>query len=187
MLHLRTIGWRDREYGKWTDEERRRFVGSADAGARSDQAFGTYGGPRRGTRSGLIRPGAGVAILVSGALLALGHFPTGHPILAALHFRLPGLKTSSSPGVVQESGTINTPSTAQVGTTLTFHGPAPPGNGPVTVEGSYDGGQSWQTMSTVTSANGTYSSQITLSQQGLLDIRIVFSDGSHAVGSINVT
>lgn len=157
---------------------------STEAGSSPD-VFGDYRGTRRATAGGLLRRGVGPAIVASGLLFALGHFPTSHPILPSLHFRLPG-NSKASRGSVRLTGTINTPSTASVGSTLTFHGTAPSGNGRVTVEGSYDGGQNWQTLSSVGSANGTYTAQVTLSQRGPLQIQIIFSDGSKAVGSIDV-
>lgn len=179
------MGWRDRDYAKWTDEERRRFYGSGSTSAGSSP-FNGYGSPRPGTRTGLFRPGMGAAILVSGAVFALGHFPRSHPLVPLLHFRMPGLTSATAPGVIRPTGTIDTPSTASVGSTLTFRGTAPPGNGLVTVQGSYDGGQTWQTLSRVNSVGGSYSAEITLKQRGTLQIQILFSDGSKAVGSVNV-
>ena len=178
------MGWRDRDYAKWTDEERRRFYGpgATSAGSNPD----VFDAPRRATEGRAFRRGVGPAILVSGAVLALGHFPTDHPIIPALHFRLPGLGSRAMPGAVRPTASINTPSTASVGSTLTFHGTAPPGNGPVTVEGSYDEGQTWQTLTTADSAGGTYAAQVTLNQPGVLQIQIVFSDGSKADGSLVV-
>lgn len=184
------MGWRDRDYAKWTDEERRRFYGSGDSGyqgPRSSYATGLGQGRLFGSRVGLA-PGAFLAVIVSLLVtLALGQLPRSHPLIPALHFTLPGLRGAASPGMIRPSGTINTPTTATVGSTLTFHGTAPTGNGPVTVEGSYDGGRTWQTLSSVTSAGGSYSAQITLSQRGQLQIQILFADGSKADGSINVS
>lgn len=179
------MGWRDRDYAKWTDEERRRFYGSGSPHAGSSPLDG-YGSPRPATRTGLFRPGVGAAILVSVAVFALGHVPRSHPLVPLLHFRMPGLNSASAPAVIRPTGTINTPGTASVGSTLTFHGTAPPGNGPVTVEGSYDGGQTWQILSSVNSVGGSYAAEITLRQRGLLQIQILFSDGSKAVGAVNV-
>src|SRR5690348_14007542 len=124
----RDMGWAERDYAKWTDEERERFYGGGTATAT------TTGGH-------IFRRGVGPAILASGVLFALGHFPVGHPILPFLHFRLPA--SHSSPSAIRPTGTINTPTTATLGSTLSFHGTAPPGNGPVTIQGSYDGGRTW--------------------------------------------
>lgn len=174
------MGWRDRDYAKWTEEERERFLGP---GASNQDLFGGQGGLARA--SGLLRPGAALAILVTGALL-LAQFPSRHPILSPLHISLPGSHPVSSGTPSAPTGKISGPSTAAPGSTLTLHGTAPLGNGPVTIEGSYDGGQTWQTLSRVTSANGSYTAQVALSHRGFLQIRIVFADGSQAVGSVNV-
>ena len=183
------MGWRDRDYAKWTDEERRRFYGSGASGyqgPRSSYATGPGQGRLFGSRVGLA-PGASLAVIVSLLVtLALGQLPRSHPLIPALHFTLPGISGAASPGVIRPTGTINTPSTASVGSTLTFHGTAPPGNGPVIIQGSYDGGQTWQTLTSVGSANGAYAAQITLSERGSLQLQIVFSDGSKSVGAVNV-
>src|SRR5262249_28756414 len=152
-----TMGWQDREYAKWTVEERRRFFGhDSRPNNPRPSPFGPFGPPQSTGQNGVLRRGVGPAILVSGVLIALGHFPASHPILPMLQFRLPGL-SSAAPNEIRPTGTINTPGTATVGSTLTLNGAAPQGNGPVTVEGSHDGGQTWQTLTSVTSANGSYS------------------------------
>jgi hypothetical protein len=129
----------------------------------------------------------GLAVLVSGALFALGNFPANHPIVPLLHFRLSGPGGTGSAEVIRPTGRIEAPDSASVGSTLTFQGAAPPGDGLVTVDGSYDGGKTWETLSSVGSANGSYSAQVTLSRPGILQLRIVFADGSQATGSVNVT
>jgi hypothetical protein len=168
----RVMGWAERDYAKWTDEERERFYGTRSVRAGSAK-------PER-----VFRRGVGPAILASGVLFALGRFPASHPILPFLHFRLPASHGSASP--FRPTGKISTPGTANIGSTLTFHGTAPPGDGPVNVEGSYDGGQTWETLTRATSTNGGYTAQIKLSEPGRLQIRIVFSDGSKSVGSLLV-
>ena len=166
------MGWTERDYAKWSDEERDRFYGQGPGG----------GDPRS---SGVVfRSGVGSAILASAVLFGLGHFPAGHPILPLPHFSLPG---SHSTPAIRPAGTIRLPATATLGSTLTFHGTAPPGNAPVTVEGSYDGGQTWQTLSNVGSANGSYAAEIALNGRGTLQIRIRFADGSEAVGALVVS
>jgi hypothetical protein len=164
------MSWQHRDYAKWTDEERRRFLGSRPAAVRRPAA----------ARRGLVRrPSARLAIVVAAALFALGQLPKGHPILPSLHFDLPGTHSA-------QVGPLRLPSTASLGSTLSLHGTAPPGNGPVTIQGSYDDGQTWETLANVGSANGTYVAQVALTQSGLLQLRVVFADGSQAAGSIRV-
>jgi hypothetical protein len=106
------MGWRDRDYAKWTDESVSATRGTGTA----------VGSGSRPPRSGMLRPGVGAAVLASATLFALGHF---------LHFRLLDLGNTAAAGSVRPPGTINTPSTAALGSKLTFDGSPPAGNGPV--------------------------------------------------------
>ncbi len=126
-----------------------------------------------------------MAIVVTGALLALGQLPAGHPILPALHFRLPGSLTSVvSRTPPAQSGKISGPSTATAGTIVNLHGTAQ--SGPVTIQGSYDGGTTWQTLAAAVVDNGTWDASVPITQQGTLRLRVVRPDGSQEVGTINV-
>ncbi|HEY2354957.1 MAG TPA: hypothetical protein VGH79_08695 [Gaiellaceae bacterium] len=156
------MGWRDRDYAKWTDEERQSFYGSGP----------TFTGARRSTRVGL-GPGVGLAVLVSGAL-ALGQLPLNHPLVPAFQIG----------GRTAPAATLSLPPTAALGSTLSVQGTA--ATGPVTVNGSYDGGRTWIVLSSSQSIDGVYTTEIHLAQQGELSIKIVFADGSTATGSIVV-
>jgi hypothetical protein len=173
-----SMGWRDRDYAKWTDDERRRFYGSAAGYSQLEP------GPPA-VRAGRLRPGVGLAVLVS-LFVALGQLPFSHPIVPALHFQVPGLSRGAPAGTSTPIATISGPEAAALGSTLNLHGGAPPGNGTVTVEGSYDRGQSWFMLTTVQSTDGTYAASIPLSQRGELQFRVVFADGSSSVGSVLV-
>src|SRR5438874_12197687 len=67
------MGWRERDYARFTEDERRRLLGASTAGT-----------PSTGRRVGPAQ-GAGLAVLVSGVVFALGQLPTSHPIVPALH------------------------------------------------------------------------------------------------------
>src|SRR5437763_7177493 len=88
------MGWRERDYAKWTDEERRPFLDSGGGSSRGgrDPFLGGHGGKytARPERSARVRlnNGIGLAILVSGALFLLGEFPRHHPILPTLHLTI---------------------------------------------------------------------------------------------------
>lgn len=92
----------------------------------------------------------------------------------------------SSPQPTRSPGTISGPHTVTVGSTLSLSGTAPPGDGLVTVEGSYDGGRTWEMLSSVESAQGRYATRIDLRRRGQLEMRIVFDDASSTAGSIMV-
>ena len=74
------MGWRERDYAKWTDEERRLYLGSGVGLSRAgrDPFLGGHGGkytarPERFARIRL-NNGVGLAILISWALFLLGEF-----------------------------------------------------------------------------------------------------------------
>src|SRR2546423_548953 len=59
------IGWRDREYARWTEEERRRFLGNVGNAAPS----------RPSRRARMCAQGAGWAVGASAVVFALGYIP----------------------------------------------------------------------------------------------------------------
>jgi hypothetical protein len=161
------MGWRDRDYARFTAEERRLLLGSGTA--------------HRTRRVGF-NPTALLAVLVSGALLALGQFPRGHPLVPTLHFSLPGIGHHAAK---PRTFPLNGPSTASVGSTLTLRGSSSSAvSGAVTVTGSY--GDGWKTLVTTVMRSGTYQAQVKLWRRGLLHLRVTYPDGSRAVGSISV-
>jgi hypothetical protein len=184
------MGWRQRDYAKWTDEERRRFLGTSSAapGRRSDVArVGTSATePRR-----FVRPGVGLAIAASAALFGLGHFPQHHPILPALYFAIPKIPHVSSthslrPNAQDPVGRIRLPSSGRVGGFLTIQGRLPDGEeGTVSVQGAFSQ-QPWRLLAAVPSASGSYQARIQLTRPGLLHLRVVYPDGHRAVGSMRV-
>ena len=176
------MGWRDRDWAKWTDEERRRFYGSS--GSNVSSATSTYSVGRGQGRLFGRRVRAShcfLAVIVSllGAL-ALGQLPRSRPLVPALHVGLPALPGS------HKTGTLSLPGSSRLGSTLKLHGTlSPGGTGTVTVEGKY-GRAPWQVLATVQVAGGAYETQIPLSRRGLLHIRVTYPDGHTAVGSTKV-
>jgi hypothetical protein len=178
------MGWRDREYAKWTDEERRRFYGSGTPGYRRGPSYSVPGQGRLfGTRVGAV-PGALLAVIVSLLVaLTLGQLPRSHPLIPALHFTLPGFSSTS---LGSQTGKISLPSSLQFGSFLTLHGHLRTGEtGAVTVEGAYDQA-AMQVLATVPAQNGSYAARIRLQQRGLLHLRVTYPDGHRSVGSAEV-
>jgi hypothetical protein len=166
------MGWRDRDYAKWTDGERRRFYGSV--GARTHTT---------GSRGG-VAPGALLAVVVSFlAALALGQLPRSHPLIPALHFNLP---VFSRTPVSASTGAISLPRRSPLGSFLTLHGQLPPGeSGTVTVEGAYIR-PPWKLLASVPASNGSYTARIPLDHRGLLHLRVTYPDGHRSVGETRV-
>jgi hypothetical protein len=171
------MGWRDRDYARWTPDERPRFLGSSvPAGAAPVS--------RR-----LFRPGVGLAIAVSAAAFAAGQLPRGHPIAPFLHFRIPPIPhpAGHGPAVIRAPGTIDLPATAPAGGFLTLHGTmAPEESGTVSVDGTFDG-SSWYSLATVRTVGGTYTARVQLSRPGVLHLRVTRPDGSTSFGTVDVT
>lgn len=180
------MGWRDRDYARWTDEERRRFYGSTSGSGdarRTSYSTGPAQGRLFGSRVG-VAPGALLAVIVSLLVaLLLGQLPRSHPFLPALHFDLSRHGTSS-PGA--SAGTISLPANLTVGSFLTLRGQLPPGEtGTVTVEGEYDQ-TPWQVLATVPATNGSYEARVVVNQRGILHLRVTYPDGRHALGETHV-
>jgi hypothetical protein len=183
------VGWRDRDYARWTDEERRRFLGSGmrsspppRTGFRVPASTPRLFGPRIG-----LAQGASLTIIASAVLFLLGHVPSNHPLIPALHFTIPG-----PPFLTQGSSTraalgkVSVPHSARLGSFLTFHGQLPSGeSGTVSVEGAYRR-PPWQLLAAVPAQDGSYMARIRLSRTGLLHLRITDPDGHRSVGSIRV-
>lgn len=171
--HL-TMGWRDRDYARWTPEERQSFLGPGAVRAHRI----------RPARSILARPRTGTVVVVVCALFALGQLPAGHPLVPALHVNLAGTHipflSQPSPG---PNNTIGAPGTASTGSFLDVQGTAQ--SGPVTVEGSYDG-TTWQILASAIVDNGTWVASIPITQRGTLHLRALRPDGSQEVGTVSV-
>jgi hypothetical protein len=176
------MGWRDRDYARWTEAERRRFLGSGpsfpagrsySAAPRQARLFRT--GPRLRTA-----PAASVAVLASLALVVfLGQLPRSHPLVPVLHFTTSGHAASST-------DTISLPSSLPLGSYLTLHGQVPTGEtGLVTIEGAYAQGP-WQLLATVPVTDGSYQAQILLNQPGALQLRTTLPDGHRSLGDVRV-
>jgi hypothetical protein len=108
------IGWRDRDYARWTDEERRRFFGSPGSVAPSG---------RTSRRGRMCAHGAGWAVGASAVVFALGFVPRGHPLLPALHFRIPVSRPSTT--AAEPRPRFTGPRLVRRGSFLTFHGRVP--------------------------------------------------------------
>ena len=164
------MGWQEREYARWTDAERRRYLGTgASRRAAAEPRFG-------------FRQGASLAVLASAAVLVLGNLPRGHALVPALHFRLPLPHASRH---VPALGKISLPRHARAGSSLTLTGRLSGADGRIiVVEGTYRDG--WRVVGRSEVRGGSYSANVPLARRGLFHLRVLYPDGSRAVGSIRV-
>jgi hypothetical protein len=128
--------------------------------------------------------GAGWAVGASAVVLALGYLPRGHPLLPALHFRIPGTRHSAA--APKPHLRLTGPRTVSRGSFLTFRGRVPAGHeGAVVIRGSLDGGV-WRTLAIADGNDGTYRARIELRRPGDLRLRVLFRGGVEEVGSVRV-
>jgi hypothetical protein len=170
------MGWREREYGRFTREERERLYG-ADAVPR-----------RRASGRATCAGGAGLAVAVSGLLFLLGQVPNGHPVVPALHFRLPGVAGTSSPGAPRlRVLPLRLPAVGAVSSSLTIHGSVPGYAGRlVLVEGRWRR-HGWDTLATARiGRRGAFQARFRLTRPGTLRVRLTYPDGTTSVGAMRV-
>jgi hypothetical protein len=164
------MGWRDRDYAKWTPEERRRFLGSS-------------GNARGDARSPVIAGGAGLAAAISLGLLVLGQVPSGHPLVSVLHIRLGSQPTARLPAQLPR---IEGPTVVQAGDWAVYHGSVPSGgNGQVAIVGSLDGAE-WQVLALTYGRDGRYDASVHFETPGLMVVHARFLDGETAAWTVRV-
>ncbi|HYZ77513.1 MAG TPA: hypothetical protein VE596_09075 [Gaiellaceae bacterium] len=171
------MGWREREYARFTREERARFYGPAAAPRRRASGRATCAG------------GAGLAVAVSGLLFLLGQVPKGHPVVPALHFRVPGVARAPAsprrprPRVLP----LRLPAVGAVSSSLTIHGRLPGYGGRlVVVEGRWNR-RRWVTLATSRiGRRGAYRARFRLTRTGTLRVRLTYPDGTTSMGVMRV-
>lgn len=172
------MGWRDRDWAKWTDEESRAFYGSGGSSAPSPSFPARSRVRPRPTNSVLL------AVIVSFIVaLALGQLPHSHPLIPALRFALPSLSHRST---ASRTGTISLPHSLPLSSFLTIHGRLAVGEaGTVEVEGAYVR-PPWKRLAAVPAPAGSYEARIRLDHKGLLHLRVIYPDGHRAVDEVRV-
>jgi len=176
------VGWRDREWARFDESERRVLYGSK-------AMRGSTGRERW-----LWLLAVGVASVAATAV-ALGQLPRHDPLVPAFAFNLPHF--SSSHLVASQLGhgqviPLGGPSVVHRGGVYTFRGRTGSVNavnitGNVIARGRWNGG-AWQVLAkTKTDALGSYRLAITLTRLGVLDIRISTPDGYVGTKTVRVT
>jgi hypothetical protein len=187
------VGWRERDYARWTDAERRWFLGSSSRASLPPTGRDERWAPaaKLEPRRSILRPGFGLVIVASLSLLALGQLPRGHPLLPAFHVTLPTLHRhartpEASFRVAKRRITkLHGPRSARVGRALDLRGSLPGATGVVRISRTYGG--PWRTLRIAAlDQAGHYRARIELARRGLLHLQVVYPDGSRAVGSLRV-
>lgn len=170
------MGWRDRDYALFTDDERKAYYGTGSAAP----------APRSAGHGIGIRRGAGVAIAASAAIFALGHYPPGHPLVPQLELSVP-IPARPKVQPVHRHLQLTLPTTAALGSGVTISGDVPGYARRTVMLESSANGDPWRLLSTAqTDAGGLFQTQITYSERGTIRLRLTYPNGDTAVGTVTV-
>jgi hypothetical protein len=177
-----SVGWRDRDWARFDESERRVLYGSKALRGSTNREYGLR----------LLAVGV-AAVAATG--VALGQFPRHHPVVPAFAFNLPHI--GGSRFVASQVGRGQTivlggPSVVSRGGTYTFRGRTGGVNtvritGGVVARGRWNGG-AWKVLArTKTDARGSYTLALKLTRLGVVDIRISTPDGYISTKTVRVT
>jgi hypothetical protein len=195
------MGWRDRDWAKWSDDEFKRFYGSSDSVRSTSTGAAppwTGGRTRRRRRHPFLRALFLLLIAVLVTCGLMGAYAAG--------VRLPSLARNRAPAVIVPPVVpIVTPAPAQPappraryfkmtgptvvprGSYMTSSGTLTPGvSGPVIVEGRWGSGR-WYRLATTNATNGAYRVRYLLANPGVVHVRLALPDGNFLVATIHVT
>lgn len=175
------MGWRERDWARFTNAEREALYGGRTTDARP---LTYYTPPSGGRGRSLLAPGAGLAIVVSVGALLLGQFPRQHPLLPALHI---GSPSALAPASLHRTFPLNLQPTASYGSVLTVNGTDPNATtGAVVATGQWNGGP-WTALASGTLASDhSWSIPIAMNQHGTLNLRIALPSGDSLAGNLTV-
>jgi hypothetical protein len=173
------VPWQDRDWAKWTDEERDRYLGTS------------------GSRGGTGRPP--VRRLGPGHPLRKGHAILAFAAIAAFvaYAAHNGLKLPTSSVIKRSSPAVKfapprrlpmtgLPKTLRRGTYVTSRGTLGPNvSGPVLVEGRWGSGP-WYRLASANATMGTYRVRYLLDRPGFVHLRIALPDGNYLVATTRV-
>lgn len=181
--------WEERDWAKWTDEERDRYLGAS--GTRPAGS-----GRPRGGGSGLNRRLSRGQTILAFALIAAALGYAGHRVLRMPTYDPPSVigdptRAFSQPGQKALPPTQepirDLPSTLRRGTYVTSSGTLGSDvSGIVIVEGRWGNGP-WYRLATALVTNGSYRVRYLLDRPGLLHLRIALPNGSDLVATTRVT
>lgn len=193
------MGWRERDWAKWTDAERERFLGSSRSPGRGPErplparwspkgAGGHKRHIRRQTIGGLILAAALVANY-TGVLHHLSRQDTVNTVTTPpSYLRLPETPPATVTPPSPRYTTMGGPNSVRRGTYMTVTGALPQGeSGPIIVEGQWEESGPWYELASTTASNGGFRLRYTLPRPGVVHVRLALPNGDYAVKTIDVT
>ena len=171
--------WQERDWAKWTDEERDRYLGTS----------GSRGGTSRprARKLGPSQPlSKGRAILAFAAIAAFvayaAHNGLKLPTSSVIQRSSPAVKVAP-PKRLPMTGL---PKTLRRGTYVTSRGALGRNvSGPVIVEGRWGSGP-WYRLASANATMGTYRVRYLLDRPGFVHLRIALPDGNYLVATTRV-
>jgi hypothetical protein len=186
------VSWRERDWAKWTDAERRRFLGTTHSTSTPSTRSSTKSSGKhrtwKETLATLTLIAAGVAFY-SGALNDSPQRTISTPSNGSApspYLRTPGTSTGTT-ALSPRYTTMSGPSSVRRGTHMTVTGTLSPGeSGPVVVEGRWGPGP-WYELASTNAGNGGFRVRYALLRPGVVHVRLALPDGDYAVSTIDVT
>jgi hypothetical protein len=182
--------WQERDWAKWTDEERNRFLGTSGRGGGGSTTRPPSGGSRR-NRASVGGSRLNRRLSRSQTLLALAA-----AAVMAGYFVHHGLKETRSPSAGPPPATrvpapkhrsMHLRSSLPRGTYVTSSGTLGTNvSGPVIVEGRWGSGP-WYRLASANATKGAYRIRYLLDRPGLVHMRIALPDGDYLVGTVRIT
>ena len=172
--------WQERDWAKWTDEERNRYLGTS--GGRR----GSSGGPTVGA-SRLNRPVSRQQTILACALITLFVGYAAHKVLNGPTFTWMGTPPPVRMSPPKRVPMTGVPAMIRRGTYVTARGTLGRNtSGVVIVEGRWGSG-AWYRLATAPATNGTYRVRYLLDKPGLVHLRIALPDGTYLVATTRIT
>ena len=189
------MGWLERDWAKWTDAERRRYLGTTRSTSRRPARVSSKAVSRRRPRREFLAALvliAAVAVQYGGALEHSSH-PTASISFSGSVPRSNRLLRNTSPTSTTAMPpsprytTMNGPSSVTRGTYMTVTGVLHPGeSGPIVVEGQWESGP-WYELASTHASDGGFRLRYRLARPGIVHVRLALPDGDYAAKTIDVT
>jgi hypothetical protein len=189
------MGWRERDWAKWTDAERQRFFGTTRSTSRGPARVTPKAVSRRRTRREILAALVLIAAAAAqyGGALNRSPQPTASTPLSGpaptsyLPLRNPSPTSTTAAPPAPRYTTMSGPSSVVRGTYMTVTGTLHAGeSGPVVVEGRWESGP-WYELASTNAGKGGFRVRYALPRPGIVHIRLALPDGDYAVRTIDVT
>lgn len=189
------MGWRERDWAKWSDAERQRFLGTTRSTSRRPAQASPKGVGRHRARREVLAALVLIAATVAhyGGALKQSADPTASAPFSRtaprsyLAPRNPSPTSTATAPLSPRYTRMSGPSSVPRGAHMTITGTLQPGeSGLVVVEGRWESGP-WYELASTNASKGGFRVRYALPRPGIVRIRLALPDGDYAVRTIDVT